>query len=178
MSYDKIYQKLRKQFSDEEIAGANMIPADLTQAEEEANREELRRIRFERLKNMTEDQKIYSDVLRLRFEIESYLNFNRFDESKTFGIVLSEYIRAVRKTKKDFASDIGLHYSRLSRILKDKESPNVELIYRLEKHSGNLIPAVDWWKVMIKKLEYELITNELKRQEEGRKVQNPLPFRA
>ena len=54
---------------------------------------------------------------------------------------MKEYIRVVKKTRREIADDLAIHYTKLSRIINDKEEPNIELSYRLEKHSGNLISA-------------------------------------
>lgn len=177
MSYEEIYKKLREKYTVEEIADSMMIPAELTEEEEKKAREELRKYRFQRLKEMTEEDWIRADTLRLRFQIEDYLKEKAFSPEKTFGRYLGEYIHALRKTKKAFAEDIGIHYTRLSRILHDKEEPNLALMYRLEKHSGELIPALLWWKLMIKKQEQQIRKDKEARIAEGKKVKNALKSR-
>lgn len=177
MSYEELYKKLREKYTVEEIAESMMIPADLTEEERKKADEEMRAYRFRRLKEMTEEDWIHADTLRLRFQIEDYLKEKEFSPERSFGKCLEEYIHALRKTKKAFAGDIGIHYTRLSRILHGKEEPNLALIYRLEKHSGQLIPAILWWKLMIKKQEHQIRMDEKTRIEEGRKVKNALESR-
>lgn len=176
MSYDAIYQKLRKQYTDKEIAESMMIPADLTEEEKKINDEELKNLRLERLASMTEAEKVYTDVVRLRFEMEDYIAIPNYEDQRNFGYFLSEYLRAVRKSQKDLAQDLNIHASTLNRVINNKELPNLELIYRLEKHSGNLIAAVLWWKLTIKDQEQEIVANEVKRSIEGHKVKNALSF--
>jgi hypothetical protein len=55
--YEEIYQKLRKHLSDEEIADAMLIPADLTDEERQKADEELRAFRFKLLSEKPEAQK-------------------------------------------------------------------------------------------------------------------------
>ncbi len=55
MSYDKAFKKLREKYTVEEIAESMMIPADLTEEEQKAADEELRKIRFQKLKDMIEE---------------------------------------------------------------------------------------------------------------------------
>lgn len=176
MSYDQVYQELREQLTDQEIAESTLIPADLTEQEKKENAEALRRMRFERLAQMTSEQKIYADLLQLRFKLEDYVNGFTFDPQRSFGYYLTEYIHIFRKTNKNFAEDINVHESRLSRMLKDKESPNIELMYRLERHSGELIPALIWWKLSSKKQEFDLVTNIELRNSENLKVKNAFSY--
>ena len=176
--YEKIYQKLRKTLSDEEIADSMLIPADLTTEEKKIADEELRAFRFKLLNEMTDEQRIYSDLLRLRYQIESYLKEDFFDESKSFGKQLSEYVRILNRTKKKVSEDLNVHYTRFSRILNDREEPNIEFVYRLEKHSAELIPALIWWKLIIKKQEFDIQQDKKTRKKEAAKVKNAVKYRA
>ena len=134
--------------------------------------EELRKIRFRMLLEQTEEQRLYADLLRFKFHVEEYLKAGHYTPDQSFGHHLNEYVRIVKKTKKVLAKDLGIHYTRLSRIFNDKEDPNVELAYRLEKHSGQLIPALIWWKIVTKKQEYEIKKDVITRHREWAKVQN------
>lgn len=168
---------MQEKYTIEEIAESMMIPAELTEQEEKESREALRQLRLKIQRERTEAERAYYDTLRLRFQIEDYLKEKAFSPEKTFGRYLGEYIHALRKTKKAFAEDIGIHYTRLSRILHDKEEPNLALMYRLEKHSGELIPALLWWKLMIKKQEHLIRKDKEARIAEGKKVKNALKSR-
>ncbi|MEM1220910.1 MAG: hypothetical protein AAGH79_18460, partial [Bacteroidota bacterium] len=87
---------------------------------------------------------------------------------------LEEYVTILRRTKKRLSEDLAVHYTRLSRIINDREEPNIELMYRLEKHSANLIPAVYWWKLVMKKQEFHLSQDNQTRMVEAAKVKNPI----
>ena len=176
--YEKIYQKLRKTLTDEEIADSMLIPADLTAEEKKKADAELRAFRFKLLNERTEEQRIYADLLRLRYQIESYLEEDLFDEAKSFGKHLSEYVRILDRTKKKVSEDLNVHYTRFSRIINDREDPNVEFVFRLEKHSGELIPALVWWKLIIRKQEFEIKKDTKTRKKEAAKVKNAVKFRA
>jgi hypothetical protein len=67
---------------------------------------------------------------------------------------------------------MDVHVSRLSRLLKGKEMPNIELMYRLELYSGELIPAILWWKLLSKKQEFEIQRNHEQRQLARARVKN------
>lgn len=176
MSYERHYQEMRKTLTDQEIAESSLIPADLTEAEKKENDEAFRKIRFERLAQMTKEQKIYADLLQLRFQLEDYLSNAVFEPEKNFAHYLSRYIHIFDTTNKHFAEDINIHVSRLSRMLNDKEMPNVELMYRLERHSGDLVPALLWWKLLSKKQEFDLLTNKEQRATENLKVKNAFSY--
>ena len=174
MKYEKIYQKLRKKYTDEEIADSMMIPADMTKEEKEQSNKEIKEYRLNSLRNMTDEDRIISDVMRLRFQIEEYVKKGKFSFEKTFGKYLEEYIRVLKKSRKEISEDLSVHYTKLSRIVNDKEEPNIELSYRLEKHSGNLIRAQVWWKLMILKQEFIMARDEETKKREQKKVKNYL----
>ncbi len=176
--YEKIYTELRKQYSDEEIAESMMIPQDMTVAERKSSNEEIKAFRFKLLRERTKDQQIFSDLMRLRFQMENYIDKEAFTPEKSFGVYLSEYIRILNRTKKSLSEDLAIHYTRLSRIFNDREDPNIEFIYRLEKHAGNLIPAVLWWKLVVKKQEYVIKKDNETRIREAAKVESVLKFTA
>ena len=174
MRYDEIYKKMREKYTDEEIAESAMIPADLSEEELKQSNEEIRAYRMKKLNEMTDEDRILSDVMRLRFEIERYIAGSAFSFDKTFGRFLAEYQRAIRKSQNELSDDLSVHYTKLSRILNDKEEPNVELVYRLEKHSANLIKAELWWKLMIKKHEFIILKDDETRKVEYEKVKNSI----
>ncbi len=174
MNYEEVFNKLREKYSDEEIAESYLIPMNVSDKEKKEVSEELKKLRFELLRKKSEQEKILSDVMRLRILINNYLEKQPYSENHTFGKYLQEYIRIARKSKRGFAEDIGVHHTRLSRIINNKEEPNIGFIYRLEQHSDKLIPAVLWWKLMIKKQEHFINKDKLTREIESKKVKNIL----
>lgn len=174
MKYEEIYLKLKEKYSDEEIVDSMLIPADLSEDEKKELAGEMRFIRMQKLRESTEEDRILSDVMRLRFQIEDYLKRDIFSFEKTFGKFLEEYIRILKKSKREIAEDLSIHYTKLSRIINDREEPNIELSYRLEKHSGNLIKAELWWRLMIKKQAFIISKDEETRKAEHQKVRNYL----
>lgn len=176
--YEKIYNELRKKYTDKEIAESMLIPEDLSPKEKKKADEQLIAFRFKILKEQTEDKRIYSDLLRFKYIMEDYIKNNIFDQDKSFGHHLEEYVRILKRTKKSLSEDLDIHYTRLSRIINDREEPNIELMYRLEKHSGNLIPALHWWKLVTKKQEHIIKKDKKTRKKESSKVKNAIKFRA
>ncbi|MFT5169014.1 MAG: plasmid maintenance system antidote protein VapI [Saprospiraceae bacterium] len=176
--YEKIYKKLRKEMTDEEIADSMLIPQDMTEEEQRKSNEEIKAFRFKLLRERTEEQRIYSDLLRFKFLLENYINKEPFSEEKSFGKNIEEYVRILNRTKKSLSEDLDVHYTRLSRLINDREEPNIELMYRLEKHSGNLIPAIYWWKLVAKKQEHIIKQDLRTRKKEGAKVKNAIEYRA
>ncbi len=174
MKYEKIYNKLKKRYTDKEIVESMLIPQDLTKKEKEELAKEMKEIRMQKLRETTEEDMILSDVMRLRFQIENYIKKEAFSFEKTFGKYLEEYLRIIRKTRREISEDLSVHYTKLSRIINDKEEPNIELSYRLEKHSGELIKAELWWKLMIKKHEFIISRDKETRIKEQKKVKNAL----
>lgn len=175
---EKIYEKLKKKLTDEEIVERYVIPEEISEAERQVVEEEFRSIRMNMLKERSEQQRLLSELMRMKLLIKDYLKNSQYDEAFSFSNQLQAYIKTIDRPKKDFAEEIGIHPTRLSRILSGKESPNIELGYRLEKHCGQLIPAIYWWKLHAKQLEHLIQKDEQKRLEESHKVKNYLKFRA
>lgn len=174
MKYEAIYNSLKRSYTDKEIADSMVIPADLTIGESDKLANEMKTIRLQKLRESSERDLILADVMRLRFQIENYLKNETFSFEKTFGKFLSEYMRIVKKSRKNIAEDLAVHYTKFSRLINDKEEPNIELSYRLEKHSGELIKAELWYKLMTKKYEFIISQeNEIKLLEKN-KVSNPI----
>jgi len=176
MSTEKLYEELSNQYTAEELAEAFVFPHGLSKEEKALADEKLRKLRFELLKNRKKEDKIYSDLVRLWILIKEYVKTEIYNPSQSFGFYLGEYISIIRKSKKEFAQDLNIHYTRLSRILNNREEPNIEMCYRLEKHSGELIPALLWWKLMIKKQEYLILQDHETRKIEAAKVKNEFKF--
>ena len=176
--YEKIYQELRKTYTVEEIAESMLIPQDLTEEEQQKADEELRAFRFKLLRERTEEQRILSDLMRFRFQLENYIKNEEYTAEKSFGKQLEEYVRILKRTKKALSEDLDIHYTKLSRIINNREEPNMVLIYRLEQHSGNLISALIWWKLIIKKQEYQIKQDLDIRKREALNVKNAVQVRA
>lgn len=172
--YEKIYNELRKEMNDEEIAESMLIPADMTPEEREKSDEELRAFRMKLLRERTEEQRIVSDLMRLKFQIEDYIKSEDYSSERSFGKVLEEYLLILRRTKKSLSEDLNIHYSRLSRIINDKEDPSRNLIFRLEEHSGKIISALLWWKLVNKKHEYQINSDIENRAKEKLNVKNAI----
>ena len=173
-NYEEVYKKLKEKYTDEEIAESFMIPATLTEEEQKASDEELKKMRFHLLKNRTEKQGLMSEITRLRINIKTYLEQETYSPSFGFGKILEEYIGLLKRSKKEFSEDIDMDYTKLCRIINEKEEPDISLIYRLESHSDELIPALYWWKLMVRKQEHMIESDRDKKRTEGLRVKNKL----
>ena len=172
MKYDKVYQQLKKKYSKKEIVDTMFIPADLTVKERKVLSLEMKAIRMKKLRETTEEDRILADVMRLRFQIENYIKKEGFSFEQTFGKYLAEYIRILKKSRKQISEDLDVHYTKLSRIINDKEEPNTELCYRLEKHSGYMINVEYWWQLIIKKQGFILSKDDKTKKLEQKRVKN------
>lgn len=179
MSKDKetTYEELRKKYTDEEIAESFIFRSTMTEDEQAEADKEFRKHRFELLKNMSDEQVLHGELLRTKYLMKDYFNQNFFMEEYSFSNQLRKYISLLNRTMADFASDIDIHKTKLSRILNGRENPNIDLMYRLEQHSGKIIPATYWYKLHSRKLEEEIKRNDKKRMDEYKKVKNGLKFK-
>ena len=161
---ENIYQKLKKKYTKEELAESVMVSEELGVNEEKKAREEFVKLRMERRRGMSDNERLLSVLLTMKYRMKSYLNSSEFDEKRSFGNFLIRYLKIVGRTQKELAQELGLHPSRINRIIKGKEKPGKSIAYRLESHSGELIPAIYWWKLYQKEVAQEIM-KEIKERE-------------
>ena len=88
MKYDKIYNQLKNQYTDEEIVDATLIPADLTKKEAARLAMEMKAIRMQKLSETTAQEQILADVMRLKFQMETYVKKKNFPLKKLLENIL------------------------------------------------------------------------------------------
>ena len=153
-----------------ELAEAHIFPHGLSAKEEAEADKEFRALRKEMWDSRTEDEKIMGGVLQVKFLMEDYIASSAYQEEQHFGYYLAFYIRAVHKKQKEFAQEISIDETRLSRIIHKKEFPNEELFVRLELHSKNIIPALSWYKLSEKVKAHYIKTDQAIRETERKFV--------
>lgn len=166
--YKNLYQELSKKYSKEELVEGFVFPPDMTEEDKKQADKEIWEHRKKRLLNRTPEQKIFSNLLKMKYQIEDYVHNKLYDGQQTASSYLNEYMKIVERKQKELAQDIGIHPTRLSRILNGKEK--LALAYRLEVHSGDLIPALLWWKLVQKDTEQKIKTDTLKKEIEKKNV--------
>ena len=169
---EKTYNKLREQYTEEEIAEFAMLPEQLSTEEAQKARKEFVRLRMKRRQELSAKDKLLSGLLSIKYQIKSYVSSEDYKEDKSFGNFLKKYIEVTGRKQKELAEEIDVHPSRLNRILRGKEKIGKSIAYRLENHSGELIPALYWWKLMQKEVEEEIMTEQEEREIEKKHVKN------
>ena len=162
-----------KKFSNRELAEALVFPSEPPTTSEEIQAEENfwkeRRKQFE---NRTPQQKIHSNLLQLRFQLEDYLRGGKYAENLNFSHFLNEYINRLEKRDKQFAEEVDIKPAVLSQYLNNHRNPTEEFIIRLEIHSNGIISAINWFKLLQKSKEHEIMTNKTIRKEQSLHVKN------
>ncbi len=174
----EIYEELSKVYTDEELVEGYLINETLEPEEQKKAVEEFRRLRLERLKSMSEQEILISKVLQMKFLLKSYFQEDNFDPNFSFANQLKAYINITNRSNKEIAENLDIHPTKLSRILNEKENPNIELMYRLGKHSDEEIPAYYWWRIYSKQFENKIKTDLEKKLNETKKVKGQLDIRA
>lgn len=169
------YEDLSRIYTDEEIVESFVLRSTLSEEEKKEAHKEFLKMRMERLKNMTEAEIILSNLMRMKIQIENYIEQNdeynpRFD----FSNQLEEYLSITKRTQKDFAEEIDIHPAQLNRIVRGKENPNVDLLYRIEKHSEGLLKAKILYRLHTMKLESEMVNDEESRLAQYERVKQTI----
>lgn len=175
--HEPTYNQLKKTLTDSEIAESYVLRSEMSEEEKRVAEEEFRKLRMEQLKSMSDQQVLQSELMRMKLLIKEYISQNIFLSSFSFASQLKKYIELVGISHTQFANNINLHKTKLSRIINAKENPNIELMYRLETHSGQMIPANYWYRLYSKEIEEDIKSNAEKRAAESEKVKNELRFK-
>jgi len=168
----KIYKELKKKYSKDELAESFYVPDESTKKKDQQNADEIWEIRKKLIQQMSPEDKIYSGLLRLKYQIKRYIESNLNDPTISISNFLKEYMLILNKKQKDLCLDLDIHKTRLSRILNNRERISLQIAYRLEIHSGELIPAIYWWKLVQKEIEQEINEDKKERRKEKKKVKN------
>ena len=173
---EQTYEELSKIYTDEEIAESFVLRSTLTgEARETAHAEFLKR-RMELIKNMSASDIIFSNLMRMKIQIENYIANNKYNERFDFSNQLSEYLSITKRSQKGFSNEIGISPATLNRILKGKEHPGIDLLYRIENHSDGLLSAQSLYRLHTMKLEEEMRNDEERKRLQYEKVKNKLSF--
>ena len=163
-------------YTEQELAEAHVFAHNLSPIEKQEADTEMKILRLQRLNAMSDNQKLQSDLLRLKFLMEDAIQQEGYSEKQSFSTFLQVYLKILDKKQVDFAAEISLHPTKLNQIINNKTMPNVPLMYRLEKHSGGLISALLWWKLYTKKMEADIMNDTTRRLFEAEKVHFHLAF--
>ena len=164
------FEELREKYSDEELAESFVFPHGLSEAEKKKADQELWEFRKKLLEEKTTEDRIYSGLLRIKYQITGYLETAEFVPGKDVSFFLQEYLRVTHRKQKELADELNIHRTRLSRIVNRREKLSLPIAYRLEGHSGDLIPALLWWKLLQKEVEQEIRTDKKERKKEKDKL--------
>lgn len=170
------YKKLRKKYTDAEIAEAYLFPSTKSRKQQEKDAREIGAYLTKLRASRTPEEQLYIDrsvkMTQLSMEMSDYIGSKRYDSGKRFSYFLMKYIEMLQKKNKDFAKDISITSVELSQLLNNHRNPNIKILIRLELHSNNDIPAYLWFKVLEKEKEHEIISNKELRKQEMKFVRN------
>lgn len=172
MDDKELYKNLREKYTDEELAESFVFPHGLTEKEKQKADEELWEHRKKILETKTKEERVYSGLLKVKYQMAFYLESQAYDVEKSVSYYLQEYMKVTGRKQKELAEDLNIHPTRLSRIINEREKLSLPIAYRLEKHSGDLIPAILWWKLLQREIEQEIRADGKARQKEKKQVKN------
>ena len=135
---------------------------------------ELRMLRLSNLKNISENQKVYADLISLKYSILDYLDIGIFSENYLFSEFLKKYVSIINTTRRRLAENLGVHETKFSKIINNKENPGLRFLYRIEEHSSNLFPASLLWQLVAKKMLIEIESNTAEKEKQSKVVKNKL----
>lgn len=167
-------KKILENLSPEEITESYVLPANLNVKERKEAETAFAEIINKRRATRNKDQDVKFRLLQFKILIEDYINGDQYNPEYSFSYFLKQYIDLINKTQQDFANDIDISKYQLNHYCHNRREPNESLMVRLEIHSNNTIPAINWLKVLEKQKEYLLSNNQFLRKSETKHVSNKL----
>ena len=128
--------------------------------------DELKSALASRREKYTPEFKRKANLLQLKIQIANHINDSTQKAAKTFGTFLKQYMECVNKRNSELASEIDIPPSELSQYINNHRKPPKHIMIRLELHSQNAIPAIDWYRLAERDVLYDLSTNKLLRKEQ------------
>ena len=163
-----------KQLSPEDIADSFVLPHGLRKADKDRADAELIEVLNKKRSMLNDDQKLEYSLLQFKFQLEDYIKSNNYREGFTFGYFLKTYLKILNKKNNEFADEIDVPQRSLSKWLNNDQVPDEAIMVRLEIHSNNTIPAVNWLRVIEKGVEYRLSSDLALRQAQKAHVKKKL----
>jgi hypothetical protein len=163
-----------KQLKPKDIVDSFVLPHGLKKADKDKADAELMQVLNKKRASISDDQKLEFSLLQFKFQLEDYIKSSNYSERFTFGYFLKTYLNILNKKNKEFADEIDVPQRSLSSWLNNHKVPDSEIFIRLEIHSNNSIPAINWLKVIEKGTEYRLIYNSALRQTQRAHVKKKL----
>jgi transcriptional regulator with XRE-family HTH domain len=139
---------------------------------------ELVKLRLRSLSKVGKEEKIYADLISLKFKFTDYIQTENYSKEFSFSEFFKQYVAILNITKRKLAEDLSIHETRFSRILNDKENPGLAILYRIEEHCNGLISATLLWKIVNMKLSVEIENNSTERKKQARLVKNKLKLKS
>lgn len=149
-------------------------PHGLSKQQKQKADEELKKLRFERLQQVGKEQKIYAELISLKYAIIDYLESGVFSEQYLFSEILKRYVSILNSSRRKLADDLGIHETKFSRLINNKENPGIGILYRIEEHSNSLLPAALLWQLVTKKMIVEIENNHKEKRKQSKLVKNKL----
>ncbi|WP_158563176.1 hypothetical protein [Chitinophaga silvatica] len=165
MKSQKKTDKLSK-YKPEDLASSIVFPGP--ENENESRLELVSQYRKEWESKRTPKDRLISQLLQLKFQIEEVIRSDKYDKEKHFGYFLKEYISCLEKKNKEFAEEVDVDPTELSLFINRRRDPPEKFIIRLEIHSNKNFPAIMWYKLIEKEKEYKLMyNNDIRASEYG-----------
>lgn len=163
--------KKKQTFNDEDesFVSPKLSPPERLKAEQE-----FAEYRRQAELKTSDEEKLLSKILELKFQMEDYLKSEKLEEQRSFGYFLRRYIELIGRKNNEFAEEIDVNPTELSQIVNRHRDPSKKIIIRLEMHSNGIILATAWHGIYSKDKALELATDEQLRREEGEHVKKKL----
>ena len=159
----------KKDRADDEMDESFVSPK-LSNAERLKAEQEFAEYRRSSESKKSEEEKLLSKILHLKFQMEDYIKSDKLDQHLTFGYFLRSYIETIGKKNNEFAEEIDIKPTELSQLVNKHRDPSDKIIMRLEMHSNGILLAMSWYSIYSKDKVLRLISNDQLRKEEGKHV--------
>jgi hypothetical protein len=131
--------------------------------EEKREAKALLKARLQRLKNVSEQDKMKTKLLQIKWQMEDYVKCGQPNKEYGFAYFLATYLDTLYSKRIDFTNDLNVSAVLLSQVIGKHREPSLDFILKLMVHSKkvfSLLEPIDvsvWYRIyLLDKLHHTL----------------------
>lgn len=149
-------KKLAEKYTSKELAESFVFRTKISDKETKKSNAALKRVRENSTAHLSAGDALRLRLMQLKYQMEDWAKNPDYDSEKTFGRFLQLYAKIIQRKNVELANDISINTTRFSQIVNGHIIPSEKIVYRLECHANNIIPASTWLDILEKDIENKI----------------------
>lgn len=141
---------------DKKIYGRNLVDPEWAvdsryhnADEEKIEAKSLLKARLQRLKNVSEQDQLKTNLLQIKWQMEDYVKWGQLNKKYGFAYFLATYVDTLYSKRVDFAKDVHVSPVLLSQVIGKHREPSLDFILKLMVHSKKVFSLLELFDVSV-----------------------------